>query len=279
MSGEIYGIIAGQGDLPKKLIQQCQLRQEPVFVIAFEGQTDPETVKDVPHFWTKLGAVSPILNYFKSHKVTHLILAGAINRPSLSELSLDWAGTKLITRIGFKSLGDDGLLSAIISYLEEEGFKVLGADDLLKDLVTPKGSLTLLSPIPEDLEDIKRGIEVLLKLGEADVGQAAIIQQGLVLGLEAIEGTSKLIERISEYKRPGRGGILVKMAKPNQNLRVDLPTIGPETIDKAISSGLVGIAVESSRSQILNRDEAIKKAEKAGIFIYGFSLSSEETTS
>lgn len=270
MPQKTYGLIAGQGDLPTRLLSHFRESDIPAYVVAFEGQTPPETVASAPHIWVKLGTIAPILDYFKSNNVTHLILAGAIRRPSLSELSLDWTGTKLLTRIGFKSLGDDGLLSAIITYLEEQGFSIVGADDILSDLTTPPGVLTTAQPTPEDLTDVSRAIEVLHKLGEADVGQGVVIQQGLILGLEAIEGTSLLIERIADYKRPGRGGILVKMAKPNQNLRVDLPTIGPETVEKAIASGLVGIAVEATRSQILNKPETLKLANKHGLFVYGF---------
>lgn len=270
MSQKIYGLIAGQGDLPTRLLSHFSNQGTPVYAVAFEGQTPEKTVANAPHIWVKLGTIAPILDYFKSNGVTHLIMAGAIRRPSLSELSLDWTGTKLLTRIGFKSLGDDGLLSAIITYLEEQGFCVVGADDILSDLTTARGILTTTEPTTEDLSDISRAITILQKLGEADVGQALVIQQGLILGLEAIEGTSTLIDRITDYSRPGRGGILVKMAKPNQNLRVDLPTIGPETIQKAIDSGLVGVAVEASRSQIMNRPETLELANKHGIFVYGF---------
>ena len=270
MSQKIYGLIAGQGDLPIRLLSHFLETGTPAYVVAFEGQTPEETIETVPHIWVKLGAIAPILDYFKSNGVTHLILAGAIRRPSLSELSLDWTGTKLLARIGFKSLGDDGLLSAIVTYLEEQGFCVIGADDILSDLTTPHGNLTTAQPTSEDMDDISRAIQVLYKLGEADVGQATVIQQGLILGLEAIEGTSALIDRTADYRRPGRGGILVKMAKPEQNLRIDLPTIGLETIEKAAASGLVGIAVEAGRSQILGKSETLVLANNHGLFVYGF---------
>lgn len=276
MTKIVYGLITGQGDLPHRLIRHFRDNQLSVCAVAFEGQTPAETVSDIPHLWVKLGAVGPVLDYFKAQGVTHLILAGGIRRPSLSELSLDWTGTKLLSRIGFKSLGDDGLLSAIVSYLEEQGFKVIGADDVLSDLTTPEGSLTTEHPTEDDFHDIVRAVDVLKKLGDADVGQALVIQQGLILGVEAIEGTSCLIDRVQGYKRPGRGGILVKMAKPNQNLRVDLPTIGPDTIQSAIDSGLVGIAVEAHRSQILGKSEALALANAHSLFVYGFNRADSE---
>jgi len=269
-TGIIYGLIAGKGDLPCRIIEHFHKCSQPFHVVAFDGQTPPETVMGSDHLWVKLGTVSPIFDYFKKSGVTHLVLAGGIKRPTLSELSLDWAGTKLLTRIGFKSLGDDGLLSAIVKVFEEQGITVVGADEILQDILVPQGQMTQKTPCDDDFKDIERGIEILKKLGEVDVGQAAVIQQGLVLGLEAIEGTSDLIERIRPYQRTGRGGLLIKMAKPHQNLKVDLPTIGPETIEKMHQSGLIGIAIESGRSQILNKEKTLALANQYGIFVYGF---------
>lgn len=269
----IYGLIAGQGDLPCRLIRHFQDKSEPLYVVAFEGQTPAETVTACDHIWVKLGTVGPIFDYFKRSGVTHVILAGGIKRPALSELSLDWMGTKVLARLGLKTLGDDGVLSAVVKLFEDQGFCIVGADQILSELAVPVGSLTSSSPTEEDQQDIAKGICVLQKLGEADVGQAMVIQQGLVLGVEAIEGTSLLVERVASYQRPGRGGILVKMAKPNQNTKVDLPTVGPETIEKMLSSGLVGLAIESKHSQILHREETVALANKYGLFIYGFETS------
>jgi DUF1009 family protein len=266
----IYGLIAGQGNLPCCLLTHFKEAGDRVYTVALEGQTPTETVLQQDHIWVKLGTIAPILTYFKEKSVTHVILAGAVRRPSLSELSLDWQGTKLLARIGFNSLGDDGLLSALVSYMEEQGFTIVGADEILLTLTTPRGCLTKTEPESEDLTCLVRAVDVLKKLGAADVGQAAVIQQGLILGLEAIEGTSALIDRTASYRRPGRGGILVKMAKPHQDLRVDLPTIGLETIEKAVHSGLVGIAVEATRSQILDQSKVIALANEHGLFVYGF---------
>lgn len=271
MSSEIvYGLIAGKGDLPCRLMEHFRQCAQSFHVIAFDGQTPPETVSGSDHLWVKLGTVAPIFDYFKKKGVTHLVLAGGIKRPTLSELSLDWAGTKLLTRIGFKSLGDDGLLSAIVKVFEEQGLTVVGADHILQDIHVSQGLLSHMAPSDDDFKDIQRGIEILKKLGEVDVGQAAVIQQGLVLGLEAIEGTSELIARVRHYQRSGRGGLLIKMAKPHQNLKVDLPTIGPETIEQMQQSGLIGIAIESGRSQILNKEKTLALANQYGIFVYGF---------
>lgn len=267
---KVIGLIAGQGDLPVQIIEQCLSENIPIVAVAFEQQTSPQTVSSIPHIWLKLGTVAPLLNFFHDQKVTHVVMAGAIKRPSLSELSLDWTGTKLLAKLGLNSLGDDGLLTAIIKYMESQGFAVLGSTDLLNDLTVPQKCLTGIQPTEEELFDIKVARDILEKLGQADVGQALVIQQGLVLGVEAIEGTEKLIERVNDYRRQGRKPILVKMSKPQQNLKVDLPTIGIDTVSQCAQADFAGIAVEAGKTQILKRDEAIALANQKGIFILGF---------
>ncbi|WP_010297306.1 LpxI family protein [Candidatus Odyssella thessalonicensis] len=269
-NNKVVGLIAGQGDLPRQIIQQCQRQEIPIVAAAFENQTPSDTVQSVPHTWLKLGTVAALLNYFRSQSVTHVVMAGSIRRPSLAELSLDWTGTKLLAKLGFSSVGDDGLLSAIVKYLEEQGFTVLGATELLDDLIMPSACLTLTQPTAEEIRDIRMAQQILLKLGEADVGQALIIQQGLILGVEAIEGTEKLISRTQEYKRSGRSPILVKMAKPQQDLKVDLPTIGLETVSQCVKASFAGIAVQAGKTQFLHRDKSIQLANQNNIFIIGF---------
>lgn len=269
-NNKVVGLIAGQGDLPKQIIHQCQGQGIPIVAAAFENQTPPDTVQSVPHTWLKLGTVAALLSYFRSQSVTHVVMAGSIRRPSLAELSLDWTGTKLLAKLGFSSVGDDGLLSAIVKYLEEQGFIVLGATEFLDDLIMPTACLTLAQPTAEEINDIRIAQQILLKLGEADVGQALVIQQGLILGVEAIEGTEKLISRTQEYKRAGRSPLLVKMAKPQQDPKVDLPTIGLETVSQCVKAGFAGIAVQAGKTQFLHRDESIQLANQNKIFIIGF---------
>lgn len=267
---KVIGLIAGQGALPVQIIEHCQSKAVPIVAIAFENQTPAQTVTPIPHIWLKLGAVGKVLDYLKSQKVTHILMAGDIKRPALSELSLDWAGTKLIAKLGLSTLGDDGLLSSIIDYLEQQGFQVIGATDLLDDLTAPAGCLTGAHPSEDDILDIALGRKALEQLGTADIGQALVIQQGLILGVEAIEGTEQLIQRTKEYAKPGRKPILVKASKPQQNLKVDLPTIGLGTVEQCIQANLSGIAIESGKTQVLERAKAVGLANEHNIFIWGF---------
>ena len=262
----VIGLIAGSGDLPKQILTQCLQSNTPVHVIAFEGQTPTDTVEGTSHLWLKLGAVSPLLDYFKKHKVTHIVMAGGIKRPSISELSLDWTGTKLLARVGLGSKGDDGVLSAITGYLQEQGFEILSAADLLP-ITVGAGILTGGADPVEFEDDIQRGLAILNALSDQDVGQSVVIQQGLVLGIEAVEGTEELIHRSGSYQRPGRKPILLKWSKSGQSRLVDLPTIGADTIDQCVKAGFAGIIIEADVTQILDKENVIKLANTAGLFI------------
>jgi UDP-2,3-diacylglucosamine hydrolase len=263
------GLIAGQGDLPVQIIERCLTEGCPIVAVAFDNHTSPETVRAIPHTWLKLGMIAPLFDFFRSQNVTHVVLAGGIKRPSLAELSLDWAGAKLLAKLGFNSLGDDGLLKALTRYIEEQGFQVIGTSELLPDLQAPRGCLTTVFPSDDDLQDIRLAQAILTKLGEADVGQALVIQQGLVLGVEAIEGTENLIGRVGPYRRQGRNPLLVKMSKPQQTLKADLPTIGPDTIKQCLQADFGGVAIEAGKTQILKQEETIRLANQGKIFVFG----------
>ncbi|MCK5556178.1 MAG: LpxI family protein, partial [Alphaproteobacteria bacterium] len=157
-----------------------------------------------------------------------------------------------------------------VAELEKEGFRLVGAHEIEPRLITPEGILTKKAPSPENKTDIEYGIKVVKALGRLDVGQAAVVQQGIVLGVEAAEGTDALLERCVGLRRKGRGGVLVKTCKPQQDTRIDLPTIGLRTIRYAWEAGLEGVAVEAGASLLLDRDEAISAANKLGFFIEGF---------
>jgi DUF1009 family protein len=205
----------------------------------------------------------------REHQVTELVLAGGIRRPSLAALRPDWRAAKLFARVGYRALGDDGLLSAVVKELEQEGFRVLGADQLLDRALAPQGPLGRLRPDSQSQADIERGLRVARTLGALDVGQAAVVQQGLVLGVEAIEGTDELLRRCAALRREGPGGVLVKVGKPGQERRADRPTIGLRTILLAAETGLRGIAVEADATIVLDRDEVIRTADRVGLFLVG----------
>jgi len=193
------GILAGGGGLPARLVEACRASGRPVFVLAFEGQTDPAAVRGVDHAWARLGAAGNSLEVLRAAGVRELVMAGAITRPSLSELRPDLRGVRFFAKVGASGLGDDGLLRAIVDTLEtEEGFRVIGIDDVMDGLLAPIGCIGALSPDEEAARDIARGVAVARALGAVDVGQAVVVQQGIVLGLEAAEGTDRLLARCKD---------------------------------------------------------------------------------
>lgn len=264
------GVIAGGKDLPKEVIAHCRATNRPYFILAFEGQTDPEVVQDSDHAWVRLGAIGQSIKILKQAGVEDVVMVGPIRRPSWLEIRPDSKGALWLARLAKNAFGDDSTLRIIIDEIEKEGFKVVGAEELIGStiLATP-GQLGNIAPDEQALKDIQHGIKVANLLGQADVGQSVIVQDGLVLGMEAVEGTAELIKRCKNLHRKGPGGILIKIAKPNQDRRVDLPTIGAETIQMAADNGLRGIAVQANCVQILQRSQAIELANKHGIFIYG----------
>ena len=264
------GIIAGSGALPRRLVENCRAAGRQVFVLALQGEADEATVADVPHAWCRIGAAAKALDLLRANSVKDLVLAGGVRRTSLSALLPDWRAAKFFARVGYRALGDDGLLSAIVKELEREGFLVVGADDILgADDLMPLGLLGRHRPDDEAKADIEHGMRVAHALGAVDIGQAVIVQQGLVLGVEAAEGTDELLRRCAALRRDGPGGVLVKMAKPGQERRADRPTIGPRTVALAAASGLRGIAAEAGMALVIDRAELVRVADEAGLFLIG----------
>lgn len=266
------GILAGGGDLPARIIDICRETGRPFFVVAFEGQPEPEGIADTPHARMNLGAAGKLIQRLHDEKVDELVLAGPIRRPSLTSLKLDLRATRILAKAGKAMLGDDSMLSVLIGELESEGFRVVGSDSLLPGLLATEGVCGVHRPDPQAEEDIARGIAVARALGAVDVGQAAVVQQGLVLAVEAVEGTNEMLSRAAGLKRDGPGGVLVKVRKPGQDGRVDLPTIGAATVAAAAAAGLRGIAIEAGGALIMERDAAVKAADAAGLFLVGVSV-------
>ncbi|HUZ74829.1 MAG TPA: UDP-2,3-diacylglucosamine diphosphatase LpxI [Stellaceae bacterium] len=266
------GILAGGGALPARLIEACRASARPIFVLAFEGAADPATVAAVPHAWVRLGAAGEGLKLLRDNGVEELVLAGAVRRPSLAALRPDWRAARFFARVSLRALGDDGLLRAVIRELEAEGFRVVGVDSVLASGLAPVGPIGRLRPDETAEADIRRGLDVARALGALDIGQAVVVQQGLVLGVEAIEGTDALVVRCGALRREDEGGVLVKTAKPGQERRADLPAIGPDTVRAAAAAGLVGIAVEAGSTVLIDRPGIAEAADAAGLFVVGIAI-------
>ena len=274
MAGTL-GILAGSGVLPIRIAETAKASGREVFILAFEGQTPAETVSNLPHDWVKLGAVEEAVQVLKSAGCDELVMAGPMIRPSLSSLSLDARGAGIVARLGMKLFGDDGLLSVIVEELEKDGFKIVGVEDLLGGYLIPAGPLVGGELSEPDRADAERGIAVLNALGAADVGQAVAVQSGLVLALEAVEGTDRMIARAGELARQdgAPGPMLVKGTKPGQELRADRPTIGPLTVETAARVGFRGIVVEADETLIVDRAQLAEDAQRLGLFVYAMDFS------
>ena len=268
MASAKLGILAGGGDLPLHLARAARATGREVFVLALQGEADPSAYLGLPH-----GSVSPVkvgevLDRLRSEGCEEVVLAGRVARPDFNQLKPDWRGAKLMPRVLKASRqGDDAILRVFLRFLEDEGFRVVGADQVAGELVTPQGVLGRHRPSERDHRDAARAVAALAMLDGPDVGQAAVVGDGRVLAVEAVAGTDDMLARLAKSGR--RGGVLVKMARSGQDRRVDLPTIGPNTVEGCRAAGLAGIALEAGGSLIIDRDAVIAAADGAGMFLSG----------
>ena len=263
------GILAGGGPLPGYIIEACRSSGRDHFVLAFQDQADPTVIGDAPQAWVRLGAVEEAIGRLRAEECVELVLAGPVRRPTLAELRPDRRAARFLAR-GILNKGDNGLLGAVVRTLEEEeGFRVVGADALLADLRANAGPLGRHTPTAEDEQDIARGVEVIYQIGKLDIGQATVVRGGVVLGVEAAEGTEALLNRCGKLQRGERGGVLVKLAKPGQEKRADMPVVGPNTVAGAAAAGLAGIAVAAGATLVFEPDTVVADADAAGLFVVG----------
>ena len=269
----VLGILAGGGPLPGRVAAAAQATGRAVFLVGLEGFAEPQVLSPFPHAMARLGAAGTILGALRAAHVGELVLVGPVRRPSVFDLRPDAEGVRIMARIGRAAFGgDDGLLAAVVRVLAEEGFTVIGAHEILTEALGPRGLLTRNAPDAQAQADIDRGVEVAQALGRADVGQGCVVQMGIVLAVEAIEGTDAMLRRCTGLSRPGPGGVLVKLVKPGQDRRADLPTIGPGTVAACHAAGLRGIAFEAGGTLLTDRAALIADADAAGIFVCGVDL-------
>lgn len=269
------GLIAGGGALPVEIATHCQRAGRPFFVVRLKGSAGPELA---PFAGVEVG-IAELGKCFKALKragCKAVCFAGQVMRPDFRSLAPDLRGlVALPSVLAAARKGDDALLRALLAEFEKEGFTVEGAHEVMGDLTLPAGPLGRVRPGPEHEGDIARALEVARGIGRLDIGQGAVVCEGLVLAVEAQEGTDAMLRRVAELPAAIRGapeaprGVLAKAPKPIQETRVDLPTIGLGTIQRAARAGLAGVAGEAHGLIVLDRDAVIALADELGLFVVG----------
>jgi DUF1009 family protein len=270
------GLIAGGGAMPFAVADCMRARGVQPVLFALKGACDPVAVARFPHHWISVGQVGRAIKLFRAENCRDLVFIGTLVRPALSEVRLDWTTLRVLGRVwaAFRG-GDDHLLSGIGRILEQDGFRMVGIKDVAPDLLMPEGCLTRAAPDPNAGGDIARGRAVLAALSPFDIGQAAVVIDGHVVGVEDIEGTDGLLARVARLRKEGRirakamRGVLVKAPKRGQDLRFDLPTIGSRTIEGAAAAGLAGIAIIAGNTIVADPQAMIEAADAAGLFVTG----------
>jgi DUF1009 family protein len=263
------GIIAGRGLLPFEVANIYAQQEGGCYIAALNDEVDHMLIKDFPHEFFSLGSVGAIIKYFNKHNVKNIIFVGSIDRPNLKSIKVDLTGSILIAKIlRQKFLGDDKLLRIVANFFEEKGFKVISAQEILA--LKPNANDDIWSiKIPSELDkvDIELGVKVSKQLASLDIGQSVIVEDGYVIGIEAAEGTDNLIKRCANLRKKPHGGVLIKMIKCGQDVRMDIPTVGPETISNLASYGYNGIALQINSVIIIEPELTVAIANKHQIFI------------
>jgi UDP-2,3-diacylglucosamine hydrolase len=270
------GLIAGGGVMPFAVADSLIGRGIDPVVFALKGACDPAAAQRFRHHWISVGQLGRAEKLFRAESCRDLVFIGTLVRPALSEIRLDWATLRVLGRVwaAFRG-GDDHLLSGIGRILEQDGFRMLGIRDVAPDVLMPLGCLTRTAPDENSAADIARGRDVLGALSPFDIGQAAIVIDGHVVGVEDIEGTDGLLARVARLRAEGRiraktaRGVLVKAPKSGQDLRFDLPTIGPRTVEGAAAAKLAGIAIVAGNTIVVEPQSVIEAADAAGLFVTG----------
>jgi UDP-2,3-diacylglucosamine hydrolase len=272
------GLIAAGGAMPFAVADSLAARGIQPVLFAIKGACDAKRVERFRHHWISVGQLGRATKLFRDEGCRDLIFIGSLVRPALSEVRLDVGTLRALPQIwaSFRG-GDDHLLSGIGRIFEGQGFRMVGVKDVAPDLLMPEGDVTRARPDERAQADIARGREVVRALSPFDIGQAVVVIDGHVVGVEDIEGTDGLLARIARLRgqgrirSPGGRGVLVKAPKASQDLRYDLPTIGPRTIEGAAGAGLAGIAVAAGNTVVAEPQAMIAAADKAGLFVTGLA--------
>jgi UDP-2,3-diacylglucosamine hydrolase len=271
-------ILAGGGALPIIVAREAAAAGRAVHMLAIEGSFGDLTRSPCPVTPVAMGKVGGILDALKRNGCTEMVIAGSVERPELRQLKFDLRALMILPTVAGMMLGGDNrLLTIVVRFFESKGYRIVGADDVAPSLLAGTGPLGLVRPSSEGLADMTRGFEIVKALGALDVGQAAVVSNGYTLAVEAAEGTDAMLERVAGLRRARnrltgrRKGVLVKRAKPGQDRRVDLPTIGPRTIELAAAANLAGVGVQSRGVLVIERERVLALADEAGMWVTGFA--------
>ncbi|MFY8164677.1 MAG: UDP-2,3-diacylglucosamine diphosphatase [Brevundimonas sp.] len=269
------GLIAGGGALPVSVAARCEAEGRPVFVVRLAGFADVHLAR-YPGLDAGMAEFGRILSALKKAGCTAVCFAGTVSRPDFRTLKPDMKGAALMPGIiAAATRGDDALLRKILSVFEGEGYAIEGADDILGGETLPVGALGAVRPTEEQLSDLRKALHVAEKSGELDVGQGAVVCHGLVLAVEAQEGTDAMLARVAGLPADLRGsaqerkGALGKAPKPIQDMRVDMPVIGARTVEMAAAAGLAGVGGFAGRLILIDRAGLIEAADRLGLFVWG----------
>ncbi|WP_226634245.1 UDP-2,3-diacylglucosamine diphosphatase [Brevundimonas poindexterae] len=269
------GLIAGGGALPLAVAARCEVEGRAVHVIRLAGFADAHLAR-YPGIEAGMAEIGRILSEMKGAGCQAVCLAGTVNRPDFKTLRPDFKGATLLPGIvAAATRGDDALLRKILSIFEAEGFAVEGADDILGGETLTAGALGRIQPTDDQLSDLRKALHVAEKSGELDIGQGAVVCDGLVLAVEAQEGTDAMLRRVAGLPADLRGnpslpkGALGKAPKPIQDLRVDMPVMGARTLELAAEAGLAGVGGQAGRLILIDRAAMIETADRLGLFIWG----------
>ena len=269
------GLIAGGGALPVSVAARCEAEGRPVFVVRLAGFADVHLAR-YPGLEAGMAEFGRILSALKKAGCTAVCFAGTVSRPDFRTLKPDLKGAALMPGIiAAATRGDDALLRKILSVFEGEGYAIEGADDILGGETLTAGALGAVRPTEEQLSDLRKALHVAEKSGELDVGQGAVVCHGLVLAVEAQEGTDSMLARVAGLPADLRGsarerkGALAKAPKPIQDMRVDMPVIGARTVEMAAAAGLAGVGGLAGGLILIDRAGLIEAADRLGLFVWG----------
>jgi len=269
-------MICGGGSFPPAVAEAAARRGRLPVIFALKGWADPKWVEQYRHHWMAVGQLGRFLRLADAERCREVVIIGTLLRPPLSQIRLDWRTLRLFPRIArsFRG-GDNRLLSAVASMIEEGGVRVVGVEEVAPEIIVAEGVLGRQQPTARDRADIVQALKLMSALDPFDVGQAAVVAGNNVLAIEAAEGTDAMLARIAELRRQGRVttpagvGVLVKAPKRSQDRRIDLPAIGGQTVEGVARAGLAGLAVAAGGTIIAEAAAVTAAADRAGIFLLG----------